>query len=82
MAELLHALRRWWWGHFGGFARYLDSRCADCGVVLNAAEREYYEVNCERCEAIYWQRFEQMEREHFGDFHKETGIYAAKDSNG
>ena len=57
MADALHRLRRWYWGHFGGFHSHLESRCTDCGKVLNAQERQHYEVTCERCEGIAFHRF-------------------------
>lgn len=59
-ADLLHTLRRWWWGHFGGFYGRLESRCVDCGKRLTADECEHYEVNCERCEGIAWQRYAEL----------------------
>lgn len=74
-ADLLHALRRWWWKVSRRKAGSM-TRCYDCGRKLTSEEMTFYGWSCERCEAINFHRFEALEREHMGDPDRETGIYA------
>lgn len=56
MADRLHRLRRWFWLLRNPMRRVELLRdkgcCLDCGVKLTENERTYYDMNCERCEAM------------------------------
>jgi hypothetical protein len=72
---IAHTIRRAWFRWFQ--QPRPGAACMDCGATLTATERTYYGVTCERCEGI---RYAELERAHFGDPDKETGIYAPRNA--
>jgi hypothetical protein len=74
LGAIAHQVRRWWWAKFG---LQVLGRCATCGKALSVTELRHYGHSCEACEAIDFARLERIEREHFGDFERQTGVYAS-----